>query len=137
MRKDIMTVAVLLLLAGCGKSEGDKAQQMLEDIVSLYENGEYQSALDSIKVLRDRFPEAIEQRRAALKVWQDASLKQTQNDIAVTDSALQAVTRLMQSASDIATRNRLGVVRDSLQVRYETLCGMVRVIRKRQETTAK
>ena len=137
MRKIMMTAAVLLLLAGCGKTEGDKARQMLQDIVSLYEKGECQSALDSIKVLRDSFPEAIEERRKALKIWQDASLKQAQEDIAVTDSALQAVTRLMQSANDIATRNKLGMVRDSLQVRYETLCGMVRVIRKRQETTAR
>ena len=44
-----------------------------------------------------------------------------------------AVERQMANATDIATRNKLGVVRDSLKVRYEALCGTVRIILRRQQ----
>lgn len=133
MRKIIVLATAVLLLVGCVNKETDGAQQMLQNIESLYTKGEYKAALDSIKILREKFPNAIEQRKKALGIWQEASLKMTQADIAVTDSALQAVTQQMQAATDIATRNKLGVKRDSLQVRYEALCGTVRVIHKRQE----
>lgn len=134
MKKTLVLAAAVMLLIGCGDKETDKAQQMLQDIETLYAKGNYQAALDSIKVLREKFPEAIEQRRKALEIWQNASLRQSQAEIAVTDSALQAVTQQMQEATDIATRNKLGVKRDSLLTRYEALCGIVRVIHKRQET---
>lgn len=133
MRRILFFAAGLMLLAGCGNKESELAQQMLQSIESQYAKGEYQVVLDSIKKLREKFPEAVEQRKKALEIWQEASLKITQADIAVTDSALQAVARQMQAATDIATRNKLGVIRDSLQVRYEALCGTVRVIHKRQE----
>lgn len=133
MRRILFFAAGLMLLAGCGNKESELAQQMLQSIESQYAKGEYRVVLDSIKKLREKFPEAIEQRKKALEIWQEASLKITQADIAVTDSALQTVARQMQAATDIATRNKLGVIRDSLQVRYEALCGTVRVIHKRQE----
>ena len=56
-----------------------------------------------------------------------------QQDIALTDSALQAVTAQMQAETRIYERNMLGVKKDSLQVRYEALIGEVRIIRKRME----
>lgn len=133
MRRILVLAAGVMLLAGCGNKESELAQQMLQSIESQYAKGEYRVVLDSIKKMREKFPEAIEQRKKALEIWQEASLKITQADIAVTDSALQTVARQMQAATDIATRNKLGVIRDSLQVRYEALCGTVRVIHKRQE----
>lgn len=133
MRRILVLAAGVMLLAGCGNKESELAQQMLQSIESQYAKGEYRVVLDSIKKLREKFPEAVEQRKKALEIWQEASLKITQADIAVTDSALQTVARQMQAATDIATRNKLGVIRDSLQVRYEALCGTVRVIHKRQE----
>lgn len=133
MRRILVLAAGVMLLAGCGNKESELAQQMLQSIENQYAKGEYRVVLDSIKKLREKFPEAIEQRKKALEIWQEASLKITQADIAVTDSALQTVARQMQAATDIATRNKLGVIRDSLQVRYEALCGTVRVIHKRQE----
>ena len=68
-----------------------------------------------------------------MEIWQDASLRLARQDIAVTDSALMAVERQMANATDIATRNKLGVVRDSLKVLYEALCGTVRIILRRQQ----
>ena len=60
-----------------------------------------------------------------------------QQDIALTDSALQAVTAQMQAEPRIYERNMLGVKRDSLQARYEAMIGVVRMIKKRMKETEK
>ena len=96
-------------------------------------NTAYAAALDSITSLRQQFPRAVNARRRALEIWQEASLKMTQDDIGRTDSALQAVTRQMEAETNIYKRNMLGVKRDSLQARYEGLIGTVRVIHKKME----
>ena len=101
------------LLTACDDSGSKEAQAMLDNICTLRDNGHYAEALDSIKSLRQRFPKAIKQREQALEIWQDASLRLARQDIAI--------------------RNMLGVRRDSLKIRYEALCGTVRVILKRQQ----
>ena len=42
-------------------------------------------------VLRDRYPKAVVARTEALRIWQDASLKMAQADVAATDNRLQEV----------------------------------------------
>ena len=134
MRKHIIILAAMaFLLTACDDSGSKEAQAMLDNISTLHDNGHYAEALDSIKSLRQRFPKAIKQREQALEIWQDASLRLARQDIAITDSALMAVEKQMANATDIAIRNMLGVRRDSLKIRYEALCGTVRVILKRQQ----
>lgn len=134
MRRHIIIIAATaFLLTACDDNGSKEAQAMLDNICALRDNGHYAEVLDSIKSLRQRFPKAIRQREQALEIWQDASLRLARQDIAVTDSALMAVERQMANATDIATRNKLGVVRDSLKVRYEALCGTVRIILRRQQ----
>ena len=89
MKKFTLITLVALALASCAKTDDDMAQKMLTRINSLYESGNYRAALDSITVLRDRYPAAIEARKAALVVWQNASLKMAQADVAQTDILLQ------------------------------------------------
>ena len=69
-------------------------------------------------------------------LWQEASLKAAQQDIARTDSALQAETARYQQAKTLRERNFIGIKKDSLQIRYDALCGTVRVIHRRQRETA-
>ena len=134
MRKHIIILAAsAFLLTACDDSGSKEAQALLDNICTLRDNGHYAEALDSIKSLRQRFPKAIKQREQALEIWQDASLRLARQDIAITDSALMAVEKQMANATDIAIRNMLGVRRDSLKIRYEALCGTVRVILKRQQ----
>ena len=134
MRKHIIILAAMaFLLTACDDSGSKEAQATLDNICTLRDNGHYAAALDSIQSLRQRFPKAIKQREQALEIWQDASLRLARQDIAVTDSALMAVEKQMANATDIAIRNMLGVRRDSLKIRYEALCGTVRVILKRQQ----
>ncbi|MBO4486061.1 MAG: hypothetical protein J5734_02870 [Prevotella sp.] len=123
----------MLAATGCEQKKDEGAATMLTEIEQLYEQGNYKAALDSIVLLRARFPKALAERQRALRIWQEASLKQAQEDIALTDSALQAVTAQMQAETRIYERNMLGVKKDSLQVRYEALIGEVRIIRKKME----
>lgn len=134
LKTNIAIVAIALLtLASCGNKEEDKAQSLYSEIENLYQAGNYQAALDSIKVLREKYPKAIELRKKSLTLWQDANIKLAQQDIAVTDSALQVVIAQMNAATDIATRNKLRLKRDSLQVRYDTQCAIVRAVRMKQK----
>ena len=134
MKTNIAIVAMALLtLASCGNKEEDKAQSLYSEIENLYQAGNYQATLDSIKVLREKYPKAIELRKKSLTLWQDANIKLAQQDIAVTDSALQVVIAQMNAATDIATRNQLRLKRDSLHVRYDTQCAVVRAVRMKQK----
>ncbi|MBR6494265.1 MAG: hypothetical protein IKT22_03245, partial [Prevotella sp.] len=91
MKRTFFLIAtVMVALTACQqKSDDDEAAQLLTEIETLYKQGEYRTALDSIESLRMRFPKSVEARRKALRLWQEASLKMAQQDIAVTDSALQ------------------------------------------------
>lgn len=131
MRKLLILMSVIML-AACQPSEDEKAAPLMSRIDSLYKAKDYQATLNAITRLRSDFPKAVESRKRALEIWQEASLKMTQDDIGRTDSALQATIREFNAEKNIGRRNRLGVKRDSLQVRYDALCGTVRVIHRRQ-----
>lgn len=136
MRQLFFALLLASLLVACKQSEDKKARALLQKIEHLYASGNYQAALDSIRRLRRDFPQAVESRRRALVLWQEASLKATQQDIARTDSALQAETARYQQAKTLRERNFIGIKKDSLQIRYDALCGTVRVIHRRQRETA-
>ena len=128
----LLTLAAMALMASCQKTEDEKAASLMNKIDSLYKAGNYQATLNAITRLRANHPKAVESREKALKRWQDASLKMTQAEIGRTDSALQATIAQYGAEKDLYRKNMLRVKRDSLQVRYDALCGTVRVIHKRQ-----
>ena len=128
----LLTLAAMALMASCQKTEDEKAASLMNKIDSLYKAGNYQATLNAITRLRANHPKAVERREKALKIWQDASLKMTQAEIGRTDSALQATIAQYGAEKDLYRKNMLRVKRDSLQVRYDALCGTVRVIHKRQ-----
>ena len=128
----LLTLAAMALMASCQKTEDEKATSLMNKIDSLYKAGNYQATLNAITRLRANHPKAVESREKALKIWQDASLKMTQDEIGRTDSALQATIAQYGAEKDLYRKNMLRVKRDSLQVRYDALCGTVRVIHKRQ-----
>lgn len=126
-----LTAVAAVTLLSCGPTESDKAAELVTQIEQLYADGKYQTVLDSITSLRQRYPREVEARRRVLPIWQDASLRIAQADIARTDSALQATIAEMEAAKTIRERNFIGIRRDSLQVRYDVLVGTVRVIHRR------
>ncbi len=134
MKNGLWIIVLALLVIGCKEeSEDDKASGLMSHIESLYEKGKYSTVLDSIEVLRSRYPRAIESRKRSLVIWQNASLKMAQDDIARTDSALQITMNQINSEENIYKKNMLCVKRDSLKARYEAMCGVVRMIHLRQK----
>lgn len=132
MKKLFIIMAVVLGLVSCQQTEDEKAAPLMQRIDSLYRAGNYSATLNAITQLRANHPKAVESREKALKIWQEASLKMAQADIGRTDSALQATIWQYNAAQTFSEKNRLRVKRDSLQVRYDALCGTVRIIHHRQ-----
>lgn len=130
--RTFIPLLALIFMVSCRQTEDQKAGALMHRIDSLYQRKDYSRTLMAIRELRAKHPGAVESRQRALKIWQEASLVMTQADIARTDSALQATIAAHARATDLGEKNRLRVRRDSLQVRYDALCGTVRVIRRRQ-----
>ena len=132
--RHLITISLApMLLSACSQSEEDKAKPLLAKIDSLYKSGNYRATLDSIVQLREHYPQAIEARKTALRLWQNASLKLAQADVASTDIKLQEMTEALKTETNLYRRNMMTVKRDSLQARYEAMCGVVRMIHLRQK----
>lgn len=132
MRKPLL-LAGLIALAACQPSPDEVAQPLMQRIDSLYQRHDYAGTLNAIRQLRADHPKAVESRKRALKIWQEASARMAQDDIGRTDSALQATLQQIDGETNLYRKNMLRARRDSLQIRYDALCGTVRVIRQRQQ----
>ena len=134
MKRSVLYILLAAMaFAACRNSEYNPAHDMLLTIEQLNQQGRYQEALDSIRQLRKLYPQATEERRRALEIWQEASLKKTQQDIAETDSMLTAANEQIAQTTDLRQRNRLTARRDSLEIRYQTLCKTVLAIKAKME----
>ena len=92
MRRLFLSTMALLMLWSCGENEAQKqAEAMLEKAGTCFEQGQYNQALIVIDSLRKVYPNAIDTRKKALKLYQDIELKKTQQELLVTDSLLQAL----------------------------------------------
>jgi len=143
----------IAILASCGgKSSEKKANGWLERAEALAERGEYAGALAAIDSLRANCPDAIETRKKALRLYQEASLEQAQKTIAATDSTLQAVSgeyeeakaavedlRKRGDATESETKealtkmNNLRTRRDSLQAVFDVECAKVKYIKAKMK----
>ena len=135
--KNLITSAVVILmvsgLSACHQqTEDEKAQPTIENIEASLARGDFRSALDSIVVLRDRYPKAINARKKALTLWQEASLMEAEHEVQVTDSALQDTIAQIDKAPTLLEQNMLRNKRDSLQARFDAECGVVRIIKAKQ-----
>lgn len=137
MKKLTLFTLIALTLTSCAKTDDEMAREMLTRIQTLYEKGSYRATLDSITLLRDRYPAAVEVRKEALVVWQNASLKMAQADVAATDVLLQQTIAQQDTTTNRYQRNMLGLKRDSLQARYDAMCGVVKMIKMRQKKEKK
>jgi hypothetical protein len=137
MKKTLIISALLLSALACAvscqkKTDDDIAQPLIERIEKSVAKGDFRSALDSITSLRRRFPKAVNARRRALELWQEASLLQAQHEVEITDSALQSTLKEIETAPTLLEQNMLRNKRDSLKARYDAQCGVVRIIRAKQ-----
>ena len=138
-----------MLTVSCGGSDAQQAaENMLEQAEKYFSEGSYDRAKIAIDSLRKVYPGAVETRKKALKLFQNISLKEAQEDLAVTDSALQAVTldykyikdkvdrdkaELRATAEKLETLTRTKMKLDSLKVRFDMQCAKIKYIHKKQK----
>lgn len=149
MKKNLFLLVVFAaFLCGCTDSSEQEVAALMTEIRESYANGEDSACLAQIDTLRSRFPKAIDARKEALLIYQDASLRQSQRLLARVDSLLEIEkirfaemekTVMEHKAQGVATAEELTALtlqrihRDSLQTQFDVLGAQIRYIRKRQE----
>ncbi len=138
----------ILLLTACQDSTQQQAEGMLQRAGQLFDEQQYDRALIVIDSLRKVYPSAIETRKQALRLQQNIELKRSQEELALVDSALQAVKHdyeyqkqkvekdkqeLRATAEELTMLTKTRVRRDSLQTRFDVLCAKIRYIHKKQK----
>ena len=113
-----------------------------------FEAGAYQQALSTIDSLRHVYPNAIDTRKKALRLYQEIELKRTQEELARTDSLLQLINHdyayqqtkvekdkaaLCATPEELTMLTRTRMKRDSLRTQCETLGAKIRYIHKKQK----
>ena len=150
LRLAICVTFSTVLLTSCEKNP--EAKQLLKEIQADYEAGNYQRVIYSIDSMRHYYPDAVEERREALKLHQEASLKMAQANLAEVDSALQAAIRQFDemkpqveahrkactaTQEELQQFNELRAYRDSLQGVFNLECAKIKYIHKRQKELTK
>ena len=146
----LLTIATagILLPAACKDNKQQQAEQLLEQAEQQFSAKDYSSALRLIDSLRNVYPNAIDTRRKALKLYQDIELKRAQEELLVADSLLQEVQHdlnyqqtkaekdkaaLRATPEQLTQLTRTRMRRDSLRTQCETLGAKIRYIRKKQK----
>ena len=142
------TVLFLILAVACKDNRQQQAEQLLQQAEEQFGASDYQAALSTIDLLRKVYPNAINTRKKALKLYQDIELKKAQEELAVTDSLLQAIQHdldyqtakvekdkaaLRATAEELTMLTRTRMKRDSLRTQCETLGAKIRYIHKKQK----
>ena len=149
MKRLILSAMAVLLLVSCGENESQKqAEAMLEKAGVCYEQGQYNQALIVIDSLRKIYPNAIDTRKKALKLYQDIELKKAQQELLITDSLLQTVNHdyayqqekverdkaaLRATPEELTMLTLTRMKRDSLRTQAEVLGVKIRYIHKKQK----
>ena len=150
MKKTIVLLfAITVVLVSCGGNDAQKtAEDMLEKAEKYFSEGSYDRAKITIDSLRKVYPGAVETRKKALKLFQDISLKEAQEDLALTDSIMQAVSldynyikdkvekdkaQLRATAEELELLTRTKMKLDSLKVRFDMQCAKIKYIHKKQK----
>ena len=141
-------LSVVITFTACGDGEISGAEELLTKATEYLDKGQFKETLETIDSLRSKFPRAIEQRKKALKLYQEAALKQAQEQLATTDSLLEAVKaeyeekkaavdlkreQLKATEKELLDVNMLRQKVDSLQTSFDTLCETIKYIHKKQK----
>lgn len=144
-----MATATAFTVASCGGNSAEKqAQQWLEQAQASADKGEYDKAMAAIDSLRKNRPEAIEARKAALKLYQQVNLKAAQQTVERADRALQAANKEyaeMQTtvnafkergeatAEQLTALTLLRMKRDSIRTVFDVECAKIKYIRAKMK----
>ena len=138
-----------LTLPACSDTKKEEARAILNQAKEQFGKGNFDRTLELIDSLRHSHPEAIEERKEALTLFQDASEKLAQQQIVATDkqlqNAIQEYDRLWAIAEkrredgyatpeELTALTKLKLKKDSLQARFDTQCATVRMIREKRKS---
>ena len=142
-------VAAAVVMTACSSNDAQKsAEGLLEKAEKYFSEGSYDRAKIAIDSLRKVYPGAVETRKKALKLFQDISLKEAQEDLALTDSIMQKVgldykyikekvekdkAELRATAEELELLTRTKMKYDSLKVRFDMQCAKIKYIHKKQK----
>ena len=142
-------VAAAVVMTACSSNDAQKsAEGMLEKAEKYFSEGSYDRAKIAIDSLRKVYPGAVETRKKALKLFQDISLKEAQEDLALTDSIMQKVgldykyikdkvekdkAELRATPEELELMTRTKMKLDSLKVRFDMQCAKIKYIHKKQK----
>lgn len=146
--KRILWIMLTVMLVACGGNTQKEAEELLTQANKQFEQKAYDKALTSLDSLRKVYPGAVDTRKKALKLRQSIELKRSQEELALVDSMLQAVSHdyryqqqkvekdkqeLRATAEELTMLTRTRMRRDSLQTRFDVLCAKIRYIHKKQK----
>ena len=146
--KQILWILLAAVLVACGNDTQKEAEQLYKQANALFEQQQYDRALMSLDSLRKVYPNSVDVRKKALKLRQSIELKRSQDELALVDSMLQAVSHdyryqqqkvekdkqeLRATAEELTMLTRTRMRRDSLQTRFDVLCAKIRYIHKKQK----
>lgn len=146
LRLMIFAAFAAIVFVSCEKNP--EAKQLLKEIQTEYEAGNYQRVIYCIDSLRHSYPDAVEERREALRIQQEASLQMAQKNLEKVDADLQAAKKKLDemkpqveahrkecvaTESELQEFNELRAYRDSLQGVFNMECAKIKYIHKRQK----
>ena len=147
MRK-ILTIITGVLITYCGNSEKEQAEQLLLEAQTHFEQGDIETARANVDSLRKTFPNIVQARRGALKLYQEIELKAAQNELVRTDSLLKIANQklisiqtkvesdkasLKATPEELTLLTRTRIWRDSIRTQFETLGAKIHYIRQKQK----
>lgn len=148
MKHLILFIVAALMLAACGDNAKQEAQKLLMEAQVHFEQGNLDAASKDIDSLRKTYPTIVEARKGALKLHQDIELKAAQDEMARTDSLLQAANQelealqaqvdehkkaLKATPEELTLLTRTRMKRDSIRTQFETLGMKIRYIHQKQK----
>ena len=148
MKHQILFFVAALMLAACGDNAKQEAQKLLMEAQTHFEQGDLDAARKDIDSLRKTYPTIVEARKGALKLHQEIELKAAQDEMARTDSLLQAANQelealqaqvdehkkaLKATPEELTLLTRTRMKRDSIRTQFETLGMKIRYIHQKQE----
>ncbi len=142
-------IAMMTAMAGCtGNDMKKEAEGLLDNAREQFGKGQYKEALATIDSLRKKCPEAIDERKAALRLYQEIELKRAQLNVENTDRALQKIeseyeqmkktvedlkSKGMATAEQLRSLTLTRVKRDSLKTVFDVECAKIKYINKRMK----
>ena len=81
MKRNILPVIAIALLASCGESVEERAARLLQQATAAYEQADYGNAKILIDSIRSASPSAIEARRSALSLMRNVEIAEQQRSL--------------------------------------------------------